>query len=60
MLPGFSTNDDAIKRLAEGVPEKVIKLIVIFLAQTIIIAIVLVRALYMVMSGIVRPAAQGA
>ena len=60
MLPGFSTNYDAIKKLAEGVPEKIIKLIVIFLAQTIIIPIVLIWALYKVMSGIVRPVAQKA
>jgi hypothetical protein len=56
MLPTTNTDYEAIKKSAESVPERVMKLIVIFLLQTMIIPIVLLWALYKVLLGVVRPA----
>jgi len=47
-------NYDAIKKAAEGLPERIIKLIVIFVMQTIVIPIVLLWALYKIAFGVVR------
>jgi hypothetical protein len=55
MLPGANTDYEAIKKSAETIPERVTKLIVIFLLQTMIIPIFLLWALYKVVLGVVRP-----
>jgi len=57
MLPTANADFEAIKKSAESVPERVMKLIVIFLLQTMIIPIVLLWALYKVVLGVVRPVA---
>ncbi len=59
MLPGTNTDFEAIKKSAESIPERVMKLIVIFLLQTMIIPIFLLWALYIVLLGVVRPATSG-
>lgn len=59
MLPGTNTDFEAIKKSAESIPERVMKLIVIFLLQTMIIPIFLLWALYKVSLGVVRPATSG-
>jgi hypothetical protein len=56
ILPGPNTDFEAIKKSAEEVPERVMKLIVIFLLQTMIVPIILLWALYKVVLGVVRPA----
>ena len=50
-VPDFEKTKQAV----EQVPERVIKLIVIFLAQTIIVPLILLWALYKVALGVVRP-----
>lgn len=54
-LPSVGIDYDGIKKSLASVPERVITLIVIFLAQTIIIPLVLTWALYVVVRGTVRP-----
>lgn len=53
--PTMKPDIEALRKSLESVPERVIKLIVIFLAQTIIIPLVLIWALYVVMLGVIRP-----
>ena len=45
---------DSIKTAAENLPERIIKIIVIFVMQTIVIPIVLLWALYKIAFGVVR------
>ena len=46
---------EAIQKSLESIPERVIKLIVIFMAQTIIVPLVVMWALYIVVLGVIRP-----
>ena len=55
MLPSANTDFEAIKKAAESIPERVMKLIVIFLMQTMIVPIFLLWALYKVVLGVARP-----
>ena len=54
-LPSLNTSFASIKAAAEGVAESIVKLIVIFLAQTIIIPIVLLWGMYRIVLSAVRP-----
>lgn len=54
-VPTFNANYDAIKKSLENLPERIIKIIVIFVMQTIVIPMILLWALYKIGSGVVRP-----
>lgn len=54
LLPGSNTDFEAIKKSAAVLPERVIKLIVIFLLQTMIIPIILLWGLYRIALGVVH------
>lgn len=58
-MPNVSLNYDAIKKTLETLPERIVKVIVIFLLQTMIIPILLLWALYRVALSVARPAARG-
>jgi hypothetical protein len=55
-LPTFHVSYDSVKKWAANLPESLVKLLGIYLAQTIVIPIVLLWALYKVVLGVVRPA----
>ena len=55
-LPSFNVNFDAIAKSAEKLPERVIRLIVIFVLQTMIIPVFLLWALYRLALGVAHPA----
>lgn len=54
-LPSVNVNVDSIKKSVEQVPEKIIRLTVIFVLQTVLIPIILMWALYVIVLGAVRP-----
>jgi hypothetical protein len=54
-LPAVMPDFEAIKKSLETVAERIIKLIVIFLAQVIIIPLVLTWVFYVVVLGVIRP-----
>lgn len=54
-MPNVNLDYDSIKKTLENLPERIVKVIVIFLLQTMIIPIVLLWALYKIAMGVVRP-----
>ena len=54
-LPSVMPDFEGIKKSLEAITERIIKLIVIFLAQTIIIPLVLTWVFYVVVLGVIRP-----
>ena len=54
-LPAVMPDFEAIKKSLEAVAERIIKLIVIFLAQVIVIPLVLTWVFYIVVLGVIRP-----
>ena len=54
-LPNLTLDLESIKTSVEGLPERIIRLTVIFLLQTMIVPILLLWLLYRVAVGLVRP-----
>jgi hypothetical protein len=57
VTPNISASYDDIKRAAEDLPERVIKLIAIFVLQTLVIPVVLLWLMYRIAVGMARPPA---
>ena len=55
VIPTVNSNYEAIKTSVAGLPERIVNLIVIFVAQTIVIPILVVWVFYMATFGIMRP-----
>ncbi len=58
-MPNVNLDYDAIKKTLETLPERIVKVIVIFLLQTMIIPILLLWTLYKIAVGVARPAVRG-
>ena len=54
-IPNVSVNYEAIKNSVARLPERIVKLTAIFIAQTIVLPLILFWALYALVLGVVRP-----
>lgn len=54
-IPNVSINYEAIKNSVARLPERIVRLTVIFIAQTIVLPLILFWALYALVLGVIRP-----
>jgi len=57
-IPNVSINYEAIKNSVARLPERIVRLTVIFIAQTIVLPLILFWALYALVLGVIRPSSR--